>query len=92
VFRVYKPKNIVRVKAVQVTSENIQALADLLLGRVGTSVVYENQSNLQIPTFDGAKTFEISQWILRDDDNQLSAMDNVDFTKAYEVARNVEKS
>lgn len=88
-FRVYKPKNVVRVKAVQVTKDNIQALADLLMGRVSIGDDPGMPASfLQIPTFDGIKTAEVGQWVLRNEANELIIMDNVDFEKAYDVARN----
>lgn len=90
-FRVYKPKNLFRVKAEQVTKENVHEIASNLMGRV---VFEDNTDNsvpggIAVPTFDGVKTFTIGTWILRSDDNTLSGMTDVEFQKSYEVARNV---
>lgn len=87
-FRVYKPKNIVRVKAVQVTTQNIADLAQLLMGRVIRVGDGDNPTGISVATFDGVKDFPVGCWILRSDENELSSMTDEEFQGVYEVARN----
>src|ERR1051325_9341395 len=99
-FRVYKPKNFIKVRALQVTQQNVQDVAALLLGRVsewddnhpgdgsGSLIV----KGVEVPTFEGAKRFEIGSWIIRAEDNTLSKMTAKEFEDTYEVARNTDKT
>lgn len=100
-FRVYKPKNFVKVRALQVTAENVNDVAALLLGRVGEwpdenyagelppTGIAPNIRGVEVATFDGVKRFEIGSWVIRAEDNSLSRMSPEEFDKTYEVARNM---
>lgn len=98
-FRVYKPKNFVKVRALQVTKENVNDVAGLLLGRVAFSQepVIRGEAptsgpeaiGVDIPTFDGIMHFPIGEWVLRSEDNTLSRMSAGEFENTYEVARNM---
>lgn len=92
-FRVYKPKNFVKVRALQVTKENAQDVAALLLGRVALSDTHAPDGTrdvlgVDVPTFEQPMHFEVGSWVLRADDNTLSKMSAEEFDKTYEVARN----
>jgi hypothetical protein len=88
-FRVYKPKNVVKVRAEQVTEETIQEIADRLMGRVSKPADPLGKEILEVPTLKGIVVFEIGTWILRNDENEITKMSNAEFEKTYEVARNV---
>lgn len=88
-FRVYKPKNFIKVRALQVTAENIKDVAGLLLGRVKTEESLGAPTGIDVPTFDGPLRFEIGDWILRAEDNTLTKMSAEEFNNTYEVARNM---
>lgn len=92
-FRVYKPKNFIKVRALQVTVANISEVAGLLLGRVSQWKTDVDEApttqGVEVPTFDGPLRFEVGSWIIRAEDNSLSKMSNEEFKKTYEVARNM---
>lgn len=88
-FRVYKPKNLFRVKAEQVTKDNLQEIAANLIGRITPFTDDDDRLCVEVPTFDGIMRFEIDSWIVRNDDNSLRKLSNEEFEKTYEVARNV---
>ena len=94
-FRVYKPKNFVKVRALQVTKDNVNEVASLLLGRVKFSDepvprdgTKPEPVGVDVPTFDEPLHFEIGSWVVRAEDNSLSKMTADEFDKTYEVARN----
>lgn len=97
-FRVYKPKNFIKVRALQVTNDNVNDVAGLLLGRVALSDTHVTAGfvpevlGIDVPTFDGPLRFEVGSWIIRAEDNSLSKMTNEEFEKTYEVARNMGNS
>ena len=93
-FRVYKPKNLYKIRAVQVTAENVGEIATNLMGRVVLSEESVPRGEtpppigVDVPTFEGVKRFNIGQWVIRSEDNSLTVMNHEDFDKTYEVARN----
>lgn len=90
-FRVYKPKNLFRLRAVQVTEKTLPEITSNLMGRVALSETdAENGSpkvlGVDVPTFEGVKRFEVGTWIIKSEDNSLGKMSNDEFEKTYEVA------
>lgn len=90
-FRMYKPKDIRRVKAALLTADNARDLARYLNGRV---VIPEGEQNplgvptsIQVPTFDGVKSFDVGSWIVVDDDT-MKQISNEEFEATYDVAVN----
>lgn len=98
-FRVYKPKNVVNIKAVQVQKETAQDIANLVMGRVvygepdapegavTTRDVERPVVGIEVPTFEGRLYIPLGDWLTRADDNTLGKMENTKFQKDYDVAR-----
>lgn len=85
-FRVYKPKGLFRIKAVQVTTDNIQEIATVHMGRV---VVRNDEAvGVDIPTLEGTKHFALSDWIVKTEDNRLDLVPAEEFDNTYELAVN----
>lgn len=91
-FRVYKPKGLDRVKAVQVTKDNMESLAELLMGRVSNLDLVARGDKavkgIDFPTLEGNKHAAMGFWIIRKDGNAFEIMDDSKFQESYEVARN----
>jgi hypothetical protein len=85
-FRVYKPKGLFRIKAVQVTGDNVQEIAAMFMGRV--SLENDVLTGVDLPTLDGVKHFPLNDWIVRTESNSLKHITNEEFEETYEVAVN----
>jgi hypothetical protein len=91
-FLTYKPRPVTdKVKAIQVTTENIGEIATEMFGEVITDFQFEPTSPevtvVAIPTLKGAKHYEIGSWIVRNG-GALGHLTDAEFQKTYEVARN----
>lgn len=93
-YRVYKPKGLFRIKAVQVTVEKAGEIANNLSGRVTGDTQVRNElghivpTGIKVPTMDGVLEVPLNSWIVRKEDNSFEVMSNEDFEAKYEVAVN----
>lgn len=91
-FLVYKPKGT-RVKADQITLDNVGDMARMLMGRVRkTQPDFEGVSSvlgIEYPTFEGIVRADVGSWIVQDTAGVfVQIMTDEEFTSAYERARN----
>lgn len=93
-FRVYKPKSILQVRAVLVTTENVQQISNEMGGRLtyddaptpkGTKV---KTTGFEVATFDGVKKFPLGEYFIRMEDGSLKSMNAEEFDSQFELARN----
>lgn len=103
-FLMYKPKGD-RVRAEQVTAENVADLAKLFNGRLikegyaaddytrepGQHADYKI-AGFEYPTFEGIKKINLGEWVIQNDDGTYRKMSDKEFTERYEQARVVTRT
>lgn len=92
-FLTYKPRPVTdKVKAIQVTPENIDEIAAEMYGEVIQDFQFEptepGLTVVALPTLQGPKHYEMGSWIIRNGNNTLGKMNDTVFNQTYEVARN----
>lgn len=88
-FRAYKPRGFQRIRAVQVTLNRIEDLANTLMGEVTYGYDDDNGTHvtgIKVPTLDGPMEFKIGTWVVRLENNRLKKMTDEAFQKEYELA------
>ncbi len=93
-FKVYKPKGD-RVKAVQVTTDTLEEIAETLMGRLVWPEPGGDQSlttaiGVEIPTLDGNTLLRINMWVVRaNGSNKVKFLTDEEFEQTYEPVRTV---
>jgi hypothetical protein len=84
-FRKFKPKNLVRIDAIQLTAEVASKVAAHFNGRQFTEETDPGKSGVEFPTFAGVKKVYLGQYIIKKADG-YDIVDAKKFEDEYELA------